>query len=64
MYAPNEDDPNFFLEVFSKISQFSHAPLIVAGDFNVMLGTLDYQGKKSKHSNTKTSETILLLMEK
>ena len=63
MYAPNEDDPEFFLEVFAKIDQFNQAPLIIAGDFNAVLGPLDYQGSRQKHCNIKASEIISLLMD-
>ena len=63
VYAPNNDDPDFFLDVFAKVNQFNHASLIVGGDFNAVLGSLDYQGSKDKHSNIKTSEMISVLMD-
>ena len=46
IYAPNKDDPDFFLDVFAKVDQFNHTSLIVGGDFNAVLGPLDYQGSK------------------
>ncbi len=63
VYAPNNDDPDFFLELFAKIDQFNYTSLIVGGDFNAVLGPLDYQGSRSKHCNVKASEMISLLME-
>ena len=63
IYAPNNDDPDFFLNVFAKVDQFNYASLIVGGDFNAVLGPLDYQGSKNKHSNVKASEMISVLME-
>ena len=63
IYGPNNDDPNFFLDIFSKVDQFSYTSLIVGGDFNAVLGPLDYQGSKNKHSNVKSSQMISTLMD-
>jgi len=63
VYAPNNDDPDFFLDVFARIDQFNKPPLIIAGDFNAVLGPLDYQGSQNKHSNIKASEMLAILME-
>ena len=38
VYGPHNDDPNFFLDVFSKVDQFSYTSLIVGGDFNAVFG--------------------------
>ena len=62
LYALNSDDPDFFLEVFAKINQFNYTSIIV-GDFNAVLGPLDYNGSKDKHSNVKSSEMISMLMD-
>ena len=62
IYAPNNDDPEFFLEVFAKVEQFDYASLICAGDFNAVLGPLDYQGSRQTHANIKSSDMILTLM--
>ena len=63
LYGPNNDDPNFFLEVFNKVDQFKYASIICAGDFNAVLGHLDYQGGRDTHSNVKSSEMLTTLME-
>ncbi len=63
VYAPNHDDPDFFLDVFAKIDQFNYTSLIVGGDFNAVLGPLDYQGGRPHHSNSKASDMISILME-
>ena len=63
IYAPNNNDPDFFLEVFAKVEQFEYAPLICAGDFNAVLGSLDYQGSRQTHTNIKSRDMILTLME-
>ena len=38
IYGPNSDDPDFFLNVFSKIDDSDHANLIVGGDLNLAFG--------------------------
>ena len=53
LYALNSDDPDFFLEVFAKINQFDYTSIIFWGDFNAVLGPLNYHGSKDKHSNVK-----------
>ena len=40
-YAPNNDNPDFYLQVFAKVNQFDHSPIISRGDFNAVLGPLD-----------------------
>ena len=63
VYGPNNDDPDFFLEVFSRVEQFNYNSILCAGDFNAVISTLDYQGTRNNHSNTKASDMINTLME-
>ena len=37
LYAPNEDDPNFFTSVFNQLLDFKGEEIIVGGDFNLVL---------------------------
>ena len=37
VYAPNEDDPDFFQAVFSHLSSFHCEEIIIGGDFNLVL---------------------------
>ena len=37
VYAPNEDDPDFFQAVFSHLSSFNCEEFIIGGDFNLVL---------------------------
>ena len=37
IYAPNEDDPNFFTSVFNQLLDFKCEEIIVGGDFNLIL---------------------------
>ena len=63
LYGPNNDDPNFFLEVFSKVEQFNYTSILCAGDFNAVLGPLDYQGGRDTHSNIRASDMLKTLIE-
>ena len=36
IYAPNNDDPNFFKSVFNNLSTFECAHLVLGGDFNLV----------------------------
>ena len=63
VYAPNNDDSEFLLHLFAEINKFDVFSLLVAGDFNAVLGPLDYQGSRNKHSNIKASEMLSALMD-
>ena len=39
LYAPNQDSPQFFEELFSKINSFDNPAMILVGDFNLVLDT-------------------------
>lgn len=47
IYAPNNDDPNFYKNLFLTLSSFN-GQYIIAGDFNC---TLDPNKDKSSHSD-------------
>ena len=53
VYGPNEDDPTFFQDVFTKAQQFNNANMIIGGDFNTVLdGKLDRNcGEDNKKSS-------------
>ena len=63
VYAPNHDDPDFLLHVFAEIDKINSPVLIVGGDFNSVLGPLDYQGSKLHHSNKKNCELLSIIVE-
>ena len=44
LYAPNDDDPNFFLNFFDHLNDFQCDEVIIGGDFNLVL-TLDMDKK-------------------
>ena len=37
LYAPNEDEPSFFQDLFDHLSDFQCDDLIIGGDFNLIL---------------------------
>ena len=37
VYAPNEDDPNFYISVFDQLVDFKCDEIIIGGDFNLVL---------------------------
>uniref|UniRef100_A0A8C5GHF8 exodeoxyribonuclease III n=1 Tax=Gouania willdenowi TaxID=441366 RepID=A0A8C5GHF8_GOUWI len=61
LYAPNNDDPEFYHRVFSELSDLSaDSSVIIGGDFNLTLNTsLD---RSSKCPNTKPSRSAKVLM--
>ena len=65
LYAPNEDDPNFFTSVFSQLLDFKGEKIIVGGDFNLVLdvdkdnkGGLARTHKKSREVITNFFENL------
>ena len=64
IYAPNEDDPYFFENLFNIIENLDTKNLILVGDWNLVidyeLDTLNYK----KNNNGKAREKVLYYMEK
>ena len=48
IYAPNKDDPNFFLNIFNQIREESYDYQVIGGDFNVILDR-EYDQRSSKN---------------
>ena len=63
IYAPNNDDPDFLLEVFAEMDKFDNSSLIIGGDFNAVIGPLDYQGTRQQHSNSKVSDMLSVIID-
>ena len=61
IYAPNQDSPDFFLDLFFKIGDNDCTNLVVGGDLNIAVGPLDYKGSCSQHSNVKAKDIFCLL---
>ena len=62
IYAPNEDKPNFFLEVFETVQKLQHADRIIAGDFNLVVKR-NKDSLNRKANNDKALAVLELYME-
>ena len=63
VYAPNNDDPDFFLDLFAVLDNMDLSRLIVAGDCNFALGPLDYSGSLPHHSNVNSRNIFEAIMD-
>ena len=63
LYGPNNDDPEFYFDVFSKLDNFDSSRMLIAGDLNVALGPLDYRGSCLEHKNISSRKALLSLMD-
>jgi len=55
IYAPNEDDPNFFCAFFDHLSSFHCEEIIIGADFNLVL---DFN--KDKKGGRKCQQSLLV----
>lgn len=63
IYGPNTDDASFFQNVFSTLSNHSHCPIILAGDFNTVLDpTLDKSDRLKNKRICNSTKTIKQFM--
>ena len=62
IYAPNEDKPMFFLEIFKKIEEME-GKRIFMGDFNMVLEPEIDRNHKSSHNNNKVAGTLQEFMQ-
>ena len=49
VYAPNNDDPDFFVEVAEQIMDMGEPTCIVAGDFNMTFQDIDRRNSTERH---------------
>jgi len=59
IYAPNEDDPNFFGAFFDHLSSFHCEEIIIEGDFNLLLDL----NKDKKGGLAKTQKNALKVVQ-
>ena len=62
IYAPNEDDPQFFLDLFNVLGLHNYADRIIAGDFNLVFDT-KIDALNRKNNNQKARKVLLQLFE-
>lgn len=59
LYAPNEDTPSFFENIFDEADNIDNDTLIIGGDFNCILDNkIDKKGGRQCHSNRRSSEFL------
>lgn len=58
IYAPNEDDPDFFLYIKKIRLDFGHFPVILGGDFNQPLDAFSDKSKPGMSRPIKTMNAI------
>ena len=59
IYAPNSDEPEFFLQLIKDMDDLENDDRIIAGDFNCVLNNdMDKKGGSDEHSNSNMSEMI------
>ena len=63
IYGPNEDTPDFFMDVFHKLDEMGNANIIFAGDLNIAVSPLDYKGSNKQHANAKSREIFNICAE-
>ena len=62
LYAPNEDKPSFFNDLFKKVAEIPIENKILVGDWNLVLDlSLDKKGGQ-RHTNTKSVEAVKKFM--
>ena len=61
IYAPNNDDPNFFQDIEKKVAQNECAYVLICGDFNLVLDK-EMDSLNYKHINNPRSRKFLLNM--
>ena len=61
IYAPNTDNPGFFINAFSHIDSFGKMDnIIVCGDFNLVLdSSVDYENYKDSNHNINSRKLLI-----
>ena len=58
VYAPNNDDPEFFINLFSMLSKHENADIIIGGDFNFVMDTSMDATNKDRKNNYKVERIV------
>ena len=59
IYAPNEDDEKFFIDIFTKINKMHvKGAIIIAGDFNTVITEFDKKGGNGRIGHPKAVNII------
>jgi len=63
LYGPNKDDPEFYVNLESLISQNSEYPVVVCGDWNLVLNQANDTRAYIRENNLKAREKVSQMME-
>ena len=63
IYGPNKDSPEIFVEVFAKLDDIGNSHIVLAGDLNIAVGPLDYEGSRTSHSNVHAKNMFNMYVE-
>ena len=58
IYAPNTDDPLYFKQIFETVASCNSENIVIMGDFNTTLETIDKRGVTTEASHPKTVKVI------
>ena len=58
LYGPNQCQPDFFVQLFSKIESIAYDRVLIMGDINTVLDYEIDRSKKVRHPNYKATEMI------
>lgn len=63
VYAPNNDNPNFFTEFLTEVDKFQNPNIIIAGDFNLVFDTSLDRAGSSEYNHPNSLSVLCNFME-
>ena len=63
LYAPNEDDPDFFLELFALLQNHKNEEIVMTGDFNLVMQTEIDASNPNRRNNVKALAVLQHFMD-
>ena len=63
LYAPNNDNPDFFVNIFTKLGEFSCEDLIIGGDFNFVMDVYNDCTNPNRTNNSMAKDTVTAFMD-
>ena len=62
LYVPNEDDPDFFMDIFETQSHHDNSNIVIGGDFNLVMDVSKDCNNPNRCNNMKALQIIKLFM--
>ena len=63
VYGPNKDLPEFFVNMFAKVDDVGNSRIVLAGDLNITVGPLHYEGSCPVHHNIQAKSCFNMYVE-